>query len=115
VTILTALVSLMTGIRVRADTAMTGEATLRGLVLPVGGIKEKVLAAHRGGVKRVILPERCRKDLIDVPERAREEIGIVFASPMDDVLNAALETSPLKVIPPPPPTAAEVPKPEIRV
>src|SRR5258707_55392 len=116
VTILTALVSLMTGIRVRGDTAMTGEATLRGLVLPVGGIKEKVLAAHRAGIKRVILPERCRKDLVDVPEQARKEIEFIFASQMDEVLNAALESPPMKGIPAPPPSAAEVPKPaEIRV
>src|SRR5258708_15521705 len=115
VTILTALVSLMTGIRVRGDTAMTGEGTLRGLVLPVGGIKEKVLAAHRAGIKRVILPERCRKDLIDVPEQARKEIEFIFASQMDEVLNAALDTPPIKTIPPPPPVA-EAPDPaEIRV
>ena len=115
VTILTALVSLMTGIRVRGDTAMTGEVTLRGLVLPVGGIKEKVLAAHRAGIKRVILPERCRKDLIDVPEQARKEIEFIFATQMDEVLKAALENSPFKG----PGTSAgapgEVPKaPEVR-
>ncbi|MHB8875633.1 MAG: endopeptidase La [Myxococcaceae bacterium] len=94
VTILTALTSLMTGIRVRGDTAMTGEATLRGLVLPVGGIKEKVLAAHRAGIKRIILPERCRKDLIDVPEQARKEIDFIFATQMDEVLKAAMEKDP---------------------
>jgi ATP-dependent Lon protease len=75
---------------------MTGEATLRGLVLPVGGIKEKVLAAHRAGIKRVILPERCRKDLQDVPEQARNEIEFIFATRMDEVLEAAMETSPFK-------------------
>jgi ATP-dependent Lon protease len=96
VTILTALTSLMTGIRVRSDTAMTGEATLRGLVLPVGGIKEKVLAAHRAGIKRVILPERCRKDLVDVPDQAKKELEFIFVSQMDEVLKAALETSPFK-------------------
>jgi ATP-dependent Lon protease len=94
VTIGTALVSLLTGIRVRGDVSMTGEVTLRGLVLPVGGIKEKVLAAHRAGIKRIILPERNRKDLIDVPEQAKKDIEFVFASTMDDVLKAALETSP---------------------
>src|SRR5512142_2377575 len=102
VTILTALVSLLTGIRVRSDVAMTGEVTLRGLVLPVGGIKEKVLAAHRAGIKRIVLPERCRKDLIDVPEQARKELEFVYASHMDDVLKAALEESPLGRRPPPP-------------
>ena len=96
VTILTALTSLLTGIRVRSDTAMTGEATLRGLVLPVGGIKEKVLAAHRAGIKRVILPERCRKDLVDVPDQAKKELEFIFVTQMDEVLKAALETSPFK-------------------
>src|SRR5690606_37673948 len=71
VTIVTALVSLLADIHARGDTAMTGEITLRGQVLPVGGIKEKVLAAHRAGIKRVILPERNRKDIVDVPEQAR--------------------------------------------
>ena len=75
---------------------MTGEVTLSGKVLPVGGIKEKVLAAHRAGIKRVILPERCRKDLQDVPEQARNEIEFIFATRMDEVLEAALETSPFK-------------------
>lgn len=113
VTILTALTSLMTGIRVRSDTAMTGEATLRGLVLPVGGIKEKVLAAHRAGIKRIILPERCRKDLIDVPEQAKKELEFIFVTKMDEVLVNAMETSPFKTPP------AELPKelpaePEVR-
>ena len=107
VTILTALTSLMTGIRVRSDTAMTGEATLRGLVLPVGGVKEKVLAAHRAGIKRVILPERCRKDLIEVPEQARKEIEFIFVTQMDEVLRAALEKSPFSTVVPP--AAAEAP------
>ncbi len=103
VTILTALVSLLTGIRVRSDVAMTGEVTLRGLVLPVGGIKEKVLAAHRAGIKRVIIPARCEKDLIDVPEQARKELEFVFATQMDEVLAAALEENPIGRKPPLPP------------
>ncbi|MFL5303437.1 MAG: S16 family serine protease, partial [Anaeromyxobacteraceae bacterium] len=116
VTILTALVSLLTGIRVRSDVAMTGEVTLRGLVLPVGGIKEKVLAAHRAGIKRIIMPARCEKDLVDVPEQARKELEFVFASHMDEVLKAALEESPLGRKPPvvPPPDDAAK-KNEIRV
>jgi len=118
VTILTALTSLMTGIRVRGDTAMTGEATLRGLVLPVGGIKEKVLAAHRAGIKRVILPERCRKDLIDVPEQAKNDIEFIFVSQMDEVLKNAMEESPFNRPAPKqpelPPAAPEA-TPEIRV
>jgi ATP-dependent Lon protease len=117
----------MTGIRVRGDTAMTGEATLRGLVLPVGGIKEKVLAAHRAGIKRVILPERCRKDLIDVPEQAKKELEFIFVSQMDEVLKNALEGTPFKATPAAPdggektpeipPKASEVTPtgPEIRV
>ena len=69
-----ALVSLLTGRRVRGDVAMTGEITLRGTVLPVGGIKEKVLAAHRAGIKRVLLPERNRKDIVDIPETVRQDL-----------------------------------------
>ena len=111
VTILTALTSLMTGIRVRGDTAMTGEATLRGLVLPVGGIKEKVLAAHRAGIKRVILPERVRKDLNDVPDQAKKDIEFIFVSQMDEVLKNALESDPFTV---PKPEVVPGPAPEIR-
>jgi ATP-dependent Lon protease len=96
VTILTALVSLLTGLRVRGDVAMTGEITLRGVVLPVGGIKEKVLAAHRAGIKRVILPERCAKDLAEVPHAVKEELDFVLASRVDQVLAAAFEESPLR-------------------
>jgi ATP-dependent Lon protease len=109
VTILTALVSLLTGIRVRSDVAMTGEVTLRGLVLPVGGIKEKVLAAHRAGIKRIIIPARNEKDLIDVPEQARKELDFVFAAHMDEVLKAALEESPLGRKPPPEPEGDKKP------
>ena len=91
VTICTALVSLLTGKRVRSDVAMTGEITLRGLVLPVGGIKEKVLAAHRAGIKRVIMPARNEKDLQDIPANVRKEMEFVFAKRADEVLAAALE------------------------
>jgi ATP-dependent Lon protease len=91
VTMMTALVSLLTGIRVRHDTAMTGEITLRGKVLPVGGVKEKVLAAHRAGIKRVILPERCTADLDEVPQEVRDELEFIAVHKMDDVLLAALE------------------------
>ncbi|RYZ37552.1 MAG: endopeptidase La, partial [Myxococcaceae bacterium] len=92
----------------------TGEATLRGLVLPVGGIKEKVLAAHRAGIKRVILPERCRKDLIDVPDQAKNELEFIFATHMDEVLKAALETSPFKEGAALPATTPETPAAEVR-
>ncbi len=91
VTIFTALASLLSGRRVRHDTAMTGECTLRGRVLPVGGIKAKVMAAHRAGIRRVILPEKNRRDLDDVPETVRAEIEVLFAADMRDVLAAALD------------------------
>ena len=91
VTITTALVSLLTGRNVRADTAMSGEVTLRGHVLPVGGIKEKVLAAHRGGIRRVILPARNEKDLADIPPVVRDEMEFIFAKTVDTVLSNALE------------------------
>lgn len=91
VTMATALVSLLTGRLVRPDTSMTGEITLRGQVLPVGGIKEKVLAAHRSGLKTVILPVRNQADLEDLPEEVQRELHFVFAETIQDVLAAALE------------------------
>ncbi|KAI3691730.1 hypothetical protein L6452_31532 [Arctium lappa] len=91
VTLVTALVSLFSRRRVRADTAMTGEMTLRGLVLPVGGIKDKVLAAHRYGLKRVILPERNLKDLVEVPSAVLGSMEILVAKRMEDVLEHAFE------------------------
>ena len=90
VTIATSLVSLLTGRKVRADVAMTGEITLRGQVLPVGGIKQKVLAAARVGMDTVILPERNQPDLDEVPEEIRKQLHFVFAERVDDVLAAAL-------------------------
>ncbi|MBS2012013.1 MAG: endopeptidase La [Deltaproteobacteria bacterium] len=94
VTIFTALVSLFTGRRVRPDTAMTGEATLRGRVLPVGGIKAKVLAAHRAGIKRVILPAKCARDLDDVPQVVRDALEVILVEDMSEVILAALEKEP---------------------
>ncbi len=91
VTMTTALVSLLTGRRVHADLAMTGEITLRGLVLPIGGVKEKALAAQTAGIKRVILPARNKKDFEDVPEPAREALEFVWAEKLEDVLATALE------------------------
>ena len=78
VTITVALVSLFSGRRVKSDFAMTGEISLQGLILPVGGIKEKVMAAHRNGLKNVILPKKNEKDIEDVPEDLRREIKIHF-------------------------------------
>ncbi len=94
VTMFTALVSLLTAIKVRHDVAMTGEITLRGRVLPIGGVKEKVLAAHRAGIKRIILPERNRPDLEEVPKEVVDELQFVFVSRMEQVLEAALESMP---------------------
>ncbi|CAN1259282.1 Lon protease homolog 2, peroxisomal [Linum perenne] len=91
VTLVTALVSLFSQQRVRADTAMTGEMTLRGLVLPVGGIKDKILAAHRYGIKRVILPERNLKDLAEVPAAVLGSLEVIAAKRMEDVLEHAFE------------------------
>ncbi|XP_040986173.1 lon protease homolog 2, peroxisomal-like [Juglans microcarpa x Juglans regia] len=91
VTLVTALVSLFSQKRMRADTAMTGEMTLRGLVLPVGGVKDKILAAHRCGVKRVILPERNLKDLVEVPTEVLANMEILLAKQMEDVLEQAFE------------------------
>lgn len=90
VAMLSALVSLLTDTCVRHDVAMTGEITLRGLVLPIGGVKEKMLAAHRAGIKRVLLPERNEKDVVDVPEEIREEMEIVFCKQVGDVLASVL-------------------------
>ncbi|MBW2464746.1 MAG: endopeptidase La [Deltaproteobacteria bacterium] len=90
VTMMTSLVSLLTGIRIRHDVAMTGEITLRGRVLPVGGVKEKVLAAHRAGIKRVILPERNAADLEEVPQEIRDTLEFVPVTKMDEVLANAL-------------------------
>jgi ATP-dependent Lon protease len=86
-----ALVSLMTERTVRSDTAMTGEISLRGLVLPVGGIKEKVVGAHRAGIKRIMLPARNRKDYEDIPETARKEVEFIWLERVEEAVAAALE------------------------
>ncbi|MBN1490542.1 MAG: endopeptidase La, partial [Phycisphaerae bacterium] len=90
IAMLTAIVSLLTRRACRSDVAMTGEITLRGLVLPVGGTKEKVLAAHRAGIQTVILPERNRKDLIDIPKDVQRRVQFVFAERIEHVLQTAL-------------------------
>jgi ATP-dependent Lon protease len=86
-----ALVSLMTNRTISSDTAMTGEISLRGLVLPVGGIKEKVVAAHRAGLKRVMLPARNRRDFDDIPEEVRQQLTFTWLERVDDAVSAALE------------------------
>ena len=95
VTILAAMASLLMERLVRSDTAMTGEITLRGMVLPVGGIKEKVLAAHRAGIRRMILPWKNEKDLEETPKEVREEMQFVFAHEMEQVLQEVLQSSKL--------------------
>jgi ATP-dependent Lon protease len=94
IAITTALVSVLTGIPVRADIAMTGEITLRGEVLPIGGLKEKLLAAHRGGIKLVLIPEENIKDLTDIPDNVKNAIEIVPVRWIDKVLELALEKMP---------------------
>jgi ATP-dependent Lon protease len=91
VSMFTSLVSLFSDRKVHSDIAMTGEITLRGLVLPIGGVKEKVLAAHQAGIKRVILPERNRKDKPDIPEEILKDIELIFVSRMEEVIETALE------------------------
>jgi ATP-dependent Lon protease len=91
----TALVSVFTGIPVRADVAMTGEITLRGEVLPIGGLKEKLLAAHRGGIKTVLIPEQNVKDLTDIPDNVKNKLEIVPVRWIDKVLEVALERQPV--------------------
>ena len=86
-----ALASLMTDRTVASDTAMTGEISLRGLVLPVGGIKEKVVAAARAGIRRVLLPARNRKDFEDIPDEVRKAMAFVWLETVDDAVHAALE------------------------
>jgi ATP-dependent Lon protease len=98
ITMYTALVSLLTGVPVRPDVAMTGEITLRGNVLQIGGVKEKLLAAHRAGIRRVIIPERNVKDLIDVPEEVKKEMEILSVKRMDEVLALALKDPPPSII-----------------
>jgi ATP-dependent Lon protease len=90
ITMATVLASAFTGRPIRNDVAMTGEITLRGKVLPIGGVRDKVLAAHRAGISTVILPEENRKDLDDIPETVRKDLKLVFAKHMDRVIDTAL-------------------------
>jgi ATP-dependent Lon protease len=91
ITIATSITSALTSIPVRADIAMTGEITVRGRVLPIGGLKEKLLAAHRHGIREVVLPADNEKDLPDLPDIIRKEMKMHFVSSMDQVLKLALE------------------------
>jgi len=108
VTMLTALASLATGRPVRSDLAMTGELTLRGKVLPIGGVKEKVLAAHRAGIKKLLLPRQNERDYLeDVPPELRDELETVFVDTAEEVLQHALQP----LIEDEAPAAEEAPKP----
>lgn len=98
IAICTALVSVLSGIPVRADVAMTGEITLRGEVLPIGGLKEKLLAAHRGGIKTVLIPEQNVKDLVEIPENIKNYLNIHPVKWIDEVLELALERMPKEVV-----------------
>jgi ATP-dependent Lon protease len=102
ITMATALVSALTKVKVRKDVAMTGEITLRGKVLPIGGLKEKMLAAIRAGISTIIIPEQNKKDLVDVPKQILKKVTVISAREIDDVLKVALETYP-------PPTAGKPP------
>jgi ATP-dependent Lon protease len=90
ITLATALVSALTRIPTRTDVAMTGEITLRGKVLPIGGIKEKVLAAHRAGIKTIIMPKDNEKDLADIPKNVLDSMNMYLVGHMDEVLKIAL-------------------------
>lgn len=90
----TALISAITGMRVRKDTAMTGEITLRGKVLPIGGLREKALAAHRGGITRMVIPKRNEKDLTELPPIVRDGLDFHLVSHMDEVLSYAMVEAP---------------------
>jgi ATP-dependent Lon protease len=95
ITLATALISAMTGRPVHKEVGMTGEITLRGRVLPIGGLREKVLAAHRAGLKVVLVPEKNMKDLVDVPKKVREDLKIIPLQHMDQVLEIALALEPI--------------------
>ena len=95
ITLATAMTSSLTGIPVNRDIAMTGEITLRGRIMPIGGVKEKVLAAHRAGIKTILLPEENRKDMKDIPDLVKEDLEFTFVEQMDDVIELALVSSPL--------------------
>ena len=105
--ICTAMVSVLTGIPVRADVAMTGEITLRGEVLPIGGLKEKLLAAHRGGIKTVLIPQENVKDLPEIPDNIKNRLDIHPVKWIDQVLDMALERHPEPL--PPKPEAVALP------
>jgi ATP-dependent Lon protease len=109
ITMATALASAVTGRPVRRDVAMTGEITLRGRVLPIGGLKEKVLAAHRAGIKTVILPKENEKDLTEIPANVRKQLNLVLVEHMDEVLREALGAARAQEVTPPAPVVSPPP------
>ena len=94
ITLATSLVSALLGVPVRNDVAMTGEITLRGEVLPIGGLKEKLLAAHRGGIKRVLIPKENERDLEEIPDNVKQDLEIYPVRWIDEVLALALQDNP---------------------
>jgi ATP-dependent Lon protease len=94
----TSIVSVLTGIPTQRDVAMTGEVTLRGRVLPIGGLKEKLLAALRGGIKKVLIPEDNAKDLVDLPKSVKEGMEIIPVARMEQVLQHALTRQPVPIV-----------------
>jgi ATP-dependent Lon protease len=93
ITLTTALISALTKVPVRHDVVMTGEVTLRGKVLGIGGLKEKTLAAHRAGIKTFILPKKNEKDIVELPEKVRQDLNLIAVSSMEEVLKVALINS----------------------
>jgi ATP-dependent Lon protease len=112
------MVSALTGIPVKADVAMTGEITLRGEVLQIGGLKEKLLAAHRGGIKTVLIPQENVKDLAEIPENVKNKLDIHPVKWIDSVLEMALERKPepltVEDAPPAPPPTTSAPAPAVK-
>jgi ATP-dependent Lon protease len=99
VAMVTSIVSALTGIKVKSSVAMTGEITLRGRILPIGGLKEKLLAAKRGGIKTVLIPIDNKKDLIEIPDNIKDELKIICVSQIDEVVKNALVDQPKEISP----------------
>jgi ATP-dependent Lon protease len=97
VAMVTSIVSALTGIKVKSTVAMTGEITLRGRVLPIGGLKEKLLAAKRGGIKTVLIPVDNKKDLFEIPDNIKDQLKVIFVSKIEEVIENALVDKPKKI------------------
>jgi len=109
ITMATALASALLRVPARNDLAMTGEITLRGRILPIGGVKEKLLAAHRGGIKTVILPAENEKDLAEIPGKIKKNLKVIFVQHMDEVISAAIEMPETVIVPEPAPISEPPP------